>query len=63
MIAWLWKLIVGDFRRDCQHQWETLTNRDIHRYCRVRCELLTTGSLYVQQCKHCGTLKEFKTEV
>lgn len=54
MIAWLWKLIIGDFRK-CSHKWEIIKEgrwKDIGYG--------TAGDFYTLQCKECGDIKSRK---
>lgn len=57
MLAWLWKLIVGDFRQPPQvvphqHQYEIIHELEKSMYGRV------TGYIYVSRCKTCGSIRE-----
>ena len=55
MIAWLYKIIVGNFTQ-CSHKWEIINDTP----CEWRDE--NTGSSknwhkYTLQCEHCGDIK------
>lgn len=51
MIGWLWRILVGRVS-SCQHEWETLENRDIgNRKGNV------IGSYYILKCKKCGDMR------
>lgn len=57
MIAWLWKLIVGDFNTyRCKHKWITVHKSQIMY--KGQC----IGTLYTQVCDHCGELKDHQSE-
>lgn len=48
MIAWIWKLIVGDF---CKHEWQEYGRGKTyigHEQC---------GYYFVLKCKKCGNMK------
>lgn len=54
MIAWLWKIIVGEF---CKHQWEAEERIKVFG----ECTKIPVAHKYVLKCKKCGNMKKFKT--
>lgn len=52
MIAWLYKLLVGDFHQ-CKHEWKV-----IHEQGYVNSFGGFTRRIYVLQCKNCGDIKQ-----
>jgi hypothetical protein len=47
VIAWLWRLLVGDF---CRHQWETINEMRVEEGGRP------VGRIYVLRCRECGRI-------
>jgi len=55
MLGWLYRVLVGSFK-SCEHKYKIVSQFKITDYCGN-----TTAHRYVQQCEHCGKLKNFRT--
>lgn len=56
MIAWIYKLIIGNFSR-CDHKWELISKRDIASSQYNLNNELFSSTEYILQCKKCGDIK------
>ena len=63
MLAFLWKLIVGDFRQEPlppphQHEYEIINQLESRDQYRGK----VTSIIYVSRCKTCGDIREDRVE-
>lgn len=54
--------LIKNTKTICNHIWEDKSTIDLYRKGESKENSLPTSKIYIQQCKHCGTLKETKIQ-